>query len=217
MCKLKTKTALFFCVSLIAAASFVSTAEATNYFAGYSYYNNDGSPPSNGVSATVYTVNLNVPAGYFGCQWSMVVTSHAYNYYTQIGYTNQSETNYALRYFWETRNSSRLDPFVYYDSTGPSVGTTHTYQISKSNGDSYWTLRVDGTQKCQTNANGVADYEAMSETTYPTVRIDNTHFTAIEYKQINDWYLWDQHAIAQSYPYTVSQTSNYEFTASGGG
>jgi hypothetical protein len=37
------------------------------------------------------------------------------------------------------------------------------------------------------------------------------------YKLGSDWQLWDRHVVRQDYPYWVSEVSNYEFYAGGGG
>ena len=208
---------LCYMVPLALVLCFMNSASA-NYFAGYYYLASAGSPPSNGVSASIYTINPTVTGNQMMMQWPMVIISYTYMYYTQIGYWKGDYTNYALEYFWQTTNSSGFFGGNSSEQSGPAAGSTHGYSISKSNSDTHWSLYVDGTLKYTSGPTTVVDYQAFSETTTTAIVITNTHFNYLEYKQVNDWNLWDRHVNGSNTPsYTVNQISNYEFTASGGG
>lgn len=215
MTEKRMKIILAFLMLPILIAPLYSSVNA-NLFAGYYYYGSAGSPPSNGVCATIYTINPSVPTGKFVCQWPMVIFSYAYGYYCQVGYVKGSATGYALEYFYQIHNSSGYYT-GYTNGSGPSAGSSHTYKISKTNSATEWTFYIDGNNVKTTPVFSAVDYQCFSETTSSSININNTHFTYLEYKQVNDWDLWNQHVGGADSPYWLTQTSNYEFYAWGGG
>jgi len=69
------------------------------------------------------------------------------------------------------------------------------------------------------NPNVAKDYQALSESTSTSINIDGTHFSSLCVLSYNgiDWIPWYRHVTIVDPPYTVTQVSNSEFYASGGG
>lgn len=210
-------------ISTLITASLVTAfmvfpviASAEHYYAGYYYYGYEDSPPPNGVSADIYTIDSWVTGANFYCQWPSVMLSYRYMYWIQVGYNKGYDTNFALKWYIEKIDQNGYE--IRWKNSPLSYNTYH-YYLYRSSGQTYWRVGVSGQFEdiIQPYPYLAIDYQAFSETTTADINIDGTHFTYISYAQGSDWRLWDQHYPRADPPYKIQEMSNYEFTASGGG
>lgn len=195
---------------------FPVIATDERYYAGYYYYGFKGSPPPNGVSADIYTIDSWVTGANFYRQWSGVTLSYTYHYWIQVGYNKRYDTNFALKWYIEKND---LNGYQLYWKNSPLAYNTYHHYLYRASDQTYWRAGVSGQfeDQIQTAPYSAIDYQAFSETTTTDININGTHFTYISYAQGSDWRQWDQHYPRADPPYTIQEISNYEFTASGGG
>ncbi len=82
--KLPRKVMMKFCLGFICLAlAFSGTNIFASYYTGYYYYGDAGSPPANGVRATIYTINKDVyDSNGYNIYWHGQPTGGStYNYY----------------------------------------------------------------------------------------------------------------------------------------
>lgn len=214
----KTTVMLGILVSMTFAINLLIPANAwpaTRYYAGY-YYGNDAY--SCGTSGEIYTINPSIPDNNFYCQWNTVVISYTYDYWVQLGYNKNTTTNVNKVYI-EVLDSGSPTRHVYWYGT-PSSGSTHNYLIYRTSGQSSWTCTEDSTflKTVYPSPYSPVDLQSFSESTTNTgLSIDGTHFSYISFYTGSDWWLWDDYNPNASACYTLTQNSEYEFHASGGG
>jgi hypothetical protein len=198
-------------------------AQGSRYYAGYALFSYDSQLTGPyGVSAKIYTINKNVPTGQLYAQWPTVMLSYAAGYWIQVGYTKGYDTNYQPRWYAEKLDATGYKK-TWWNTSSPSAGTTYTYWIRRTNPtsgvwtggvSSYWTWTF-GTL----NPNVPVDYQAFSETSDTRINIGGTHFSSLSVLSYNgiDWIPWYRHVPWVDLPYTLTEVSNSEFYASGGG
>jgi len=197
-------------VLCLALTVSVTNVFATRYYTGYLYYGYAGSPPANGVRATIYTINKEVIDSNFYCEWPTVALSYTYGYWIQVGYNKGYDSNYQLYWYTERYDSNGYN--IYWHGQ-PTAGSTYNYYIERSTGSSTWTLGVDSqfSRNITPSPYSPVDYQALTETTTSDIDIDGTHFTSLQTKSGNDWNSWNTHYAVADLPYTITQTSNTEF------
>jgi len=213
---MKRLAIIVFALLIVFSTIQVFSASPGHFYAGYFYYNSEGWPPPGGVKGDICTIDKPVPQGQFYCQWVIVILKYRPLYWIQVGYGKSPDTQYKLRSYVEKQDVNGYD--IQYFSFRYQ-GNTYTYWASKDLSSGVW---ICGSNDWSyylgvLNPNSARDYQAFSETTVFTINIDGTHFMNICYKLGSDWQLWDRHVVRQDYPYWVSEVSNYEFYAGGGG
>lgn len=203
-------------------------AQYPHFYAGYKLFSYE-EYAGEGVTGTIYTINP-----YLGYQCDLyesvaVVFSYYYMWGLIFGYGKGHPTDfYVPKYFL-----SKADSWGYGlipSSNGPSPGSSHTYYIThpygyeQSDDPTLWEFYVDYTQLFFIHTYGI--YEAKDEQAYVetigwTPDISGSHFSGlkqlVEYRQYWRWRLWSTHQKYESYPYVVTEVSNFEFYANGGG
>lgn len=85
------------------------------------------------------------------------------------------------------------------------------FYIRDSSGNTLYTTDVSA------NPYSPKDLQAAAETSDSHIRLDGTHFKYISYYYGRSWPLWNMHVNFTTGPYRLTQVSNSEFYASGGG
>ncbi|MGB9718678.1 MAG: hypothetical protein ACPL4E_09630 [Thermoproteota archaeon] len=208
---------------LIAVLSLIcvtlTTAQGVRYYAGYTFYGYEGTSPPYGVSARIYTINKNVPTGHFYAQWPTIILSYVYGFWVQVGYTKGWDTNYQLTWYAEKNDWNGWE--IHWIGT-PSVGATYNYWIERYENSDVWVGGVSGYWIWDfgtLNPNTAVDYQAFSETTTTGINIDGTRFSNLCILSYNgiDWIPWFRHVPKHDPPYWLTQVSDCEFYAWGGG
>lgn len=190
------------------------------YFYGYETY------PGAGVLGDIFTIDPAVSDWDFCAEWVTIILQYfPVLYWLQAGYVKGWDTGFALRYYFEWRDSY-WHHIEYGDS--PSLGTWHTYYIThpieygESENEQFWFFNIDHSWQdgeiigypCY-----AVDEQAFVETTWPYIIIDGSHFkrlsTFTEDKYWH-WSRWDTHWPRADGLYSVTSFSHYEFYANGG-
>ena len=218
----KRKITIFILLSACLLSSLgvagVSMVRGQRLYCGYAYYDPPGGSAPYGVKGTIKTIDKTVPEGYyFYCQSVTIIISYANGYWVQVGYYKGEVTDRTLKFYVE-----RYDGTSYYNRTWkgtPSSGNSYTYYIEPDSGSKDWKLAAISqfTNYTNTNPDTSVDLQALVETTTDDINIDGTDYTYLSYKVQNDWRLWSTHEPSDDPPYSLTEESDYEFEASGGG
>jgi hypothetical protein len=188
--------------------SSIVVAKAVRSYAEYDY-----DYAEYGVRGEILTIDPYVSGDNFVCQWVCVSLSYSNGYWVQSGYNKGVDSDYMLQWYVEKMDSAG------YSITwkGYPYGNSVYVYYCKAMGN-YWRIGVTNQwyEDINTNPYYPVRLLAASEATTLTIEIDGTHFNYLSYKMSNDWYLWDDHYVPDS-PYTITETSDYEFYADGGG
>jgi hypothetical protein len=219
---------IFGSLLLLIASSLVTTSaqDEEPMYAGY-YLFFDTMYAYEGVLGDIMTIGPYVPPNVTGfAEWVTIVLSYDPEYWMQTGYVNCSDTSYQLRYYYE-----RLDAIRYeciYSATGPSSGSWHTYYFlhpygyGGSNNETRWNCYRDGVLRLSWYVRPYNAIDQMSfvETLSTTIDIDGSHFKRLSYFDFDKdwhWVRWDTHYPYHTGPYSLTEISDYEFNATGGG
>lgn len=191
-----------------------------------------------GVLGEICTIDPYVPkliGSELLAEWVTIVLQYSpVKYWLQVGYYKGIKTNYSLGYYYEYSDSHGSTGFKVgrWGATQPSPGSWHTYFIVHpyGYGESYdpyeWRFYIDGfppgKDLIRVDPYVAVDQQASVETVsqFPAIKIDGSHFRRLSYFTLVKywrWALWDTHQRCLGDPYTLTEVSNSEFTASGGG
>lgn len=195
-------------------------ASPSRYYAGYYHYNYENPYAEVAVQARIYTIDPNVSGTNFVAEWDTIILSYNPLYWTQLGYSKGSDTDYELDYYREKMdvNGHTLD----WLPDAPSPGTYHSYTVHWTGSgyvpDTQYNFYIDGVNQGEYHVNPYEprDHQAFVETTTTQIEIDGSHFKAL-YVFTGRWPYWDTHVKWDDNPYTVTEVSDHEFYADGGG
>ena len=176
---------------------------------GYYYYGSTYSPPDDGVSAVIKTINPSMSAGNQFYQWPSAVTSYTGPYWVQVGYGKSATTSYALKFYrekWDINGHSG----VQWKTVGPTSGNTYHYYCERSG--STWYVGVTNIFQNSYSLSPYVpvDYQAMTESTDTALSIAGSDFNELSYKNGNDWNFWDRH-LALKTDYTFTEDGHYHW------
>jgi hypothetical protein len=201
---------------------FVGVASASTgyYYAGYSFCGNACSTFT-GVLGDIYVINPTVASGSHLGQYGNIYFSYSPLYWVQVGYAKGSSPPPAGNLASDTFYCEYNNGAEHFNTfTQPTPGQTVVVELEYQGSDN-WLCEGATPQFSYTETttfSGGVDISAFSEMTNTCISIGGTHFSFLQLFKpgFKDWEVWNQHASHVDSPYSLTQVSNYEFTASGG-
>lgn len=212
------------------------SAFSYRYYAGYYFYGDDYDFAPIGIRADIYTIEPSFSGkSDFYAEWVCIILDYDNGYWVQLGYTGYWIETVIIPIFW-IEYDFEVDFYIEKaDSAGHSIsfmgepdeGDTYRYKLWNEDLDNDYDYRIlegnvlkrSGEISIVAADKDPVDSQCFVETTTDDIAIDDSHVDEISYLGVFSytWYYWYMHEGLVDSPYSLTETYDYEFSASGGG